>query len=102
MDYFVNPFVYICSIVSTDCQTGCVLSNLLVVECIRLNQHSNARHIESYRFVTGVIPPGNDDLKGDEVDTIIMFKNALGIEDPDAAAVHIEVCGVCSFLHKLP
>lgn len=43
------------------------------------------------RFVTGVIPPGNDDLKGDEVDTIIMFKNALGIEDPDAAAVHIEI-----------
>lgn len=43
------------------------------------------------RFVTGVIPSGNDDLKGDEADTIIMFKNALGLEDPDAAAVHIEI-----------
>lgn len=43
------------------------------------------------RFVTGVIPPGNEDLKGDEADTLIMFKNALGLEDPDAAAVHIEI-----------
>ena len=43
------------------------------------------------RYVTDVIPSGNDDLKGDEVDRIIKFKNALGIEDPDAAAVHIEV-----------
>ncbi|MCO5608125.1 hypothetical protein L7F22_062331 [Adiantum nelumboides] len=43
------------------------------------------------RFVTGVIPPGNDDLRGDEPDTILMFKNALGLEDPDAAAVHIEI-----------
>jgi hypothetical protein len=41
--------------------------------------------------VTDVIPSGNDDMKGDEVDRIIQFKNALGIEDPDAAAVHIEV-----------
>ena len=41
--------------------------------------------------MTDVIPSGNDDLKGDEVDRIIKFKNALGIEDPDAAAVHIEV-----------
>ncbi|KAH7443067.1 hypothetical protein KP509_02G017700 [Ceratopteris richardii] len=43
------------------------------------------------RFVTGVIPPGNEDLKGDEVQTIMMFKNALGLEDSDAAAVHIEI-----------
>eukprot|EP00249_Psilotum_nudum_P019718 c27384_g1_i1 orf=318-3365(-) len=43
------------------------------------------------RFITGVIPPGNEDLKGDEVETIITFKNALGLEDPDAAAVHIEI-----------
>ncbi|MCO5581174.1 hypothetical protein L7F22_035052 [Adiantum nelumboides] len=44
-----------------------------------------------FRFVTGVIPPGNDDLRGDEPDTILMFRNALGLEDPDAAAVHIEI-----------
>jgi hypothetical protein len=45
--------------------------------------------------VTDVIPSGNDDMKGDEVDRIIQFKNALGIEDPDAAAVHIEVYCYC-------
>ncbi|KAF5744458.1 hypothetical protein HS088_TW07G00029 [Tripterygium wilfordii] len=43
------------------------------------------------RFVSSVIPPGNEDLKGHEVDTIINFKNALGIDDPDAAAMHMEI-----------
>lgn len=43
------------------------------------------------RYVTGILPPGNEDLKGDEADSIIAFKNALGLDDPDAAAVHIEV-----------
>lgn len=42
-------------------------------------------------YVTGILPPGNEDLKGDEVEQIIAFKNALGLDDPDAAAMHIEV-----------
>ncbi|KAK1272264.1 hypothetical protein QJS04_geneDACA005895 [Acorus gramineus] len=33
----------------------------------------------------------NDNLKGNEVETIIKFKNALGIDDPDAASVHMEI-----------
>jgi hypothetical protein len=40
--------------------------------------------------VTEILPPGNEDLKGDEADSILAFKNALGLDDPDAAAVHIE------------
>ncbi|KAK1320600.1 hypothetical protein QJS10_CPA03g00992 [Acorus calamus] len=49
------------------------------------------------RFVHSVIPLGgesfneNDNLKGNEVETIIKFKNALGIDDPDAASVHMEI-----------
>lgn len=43
------------------------------------------------RFVTSVLPVGNEDLKGDEVDKIIKFKSALGIDDPDAASMHMEV-----------
>ncbi|EFJ20681.1 hypothetical protein SELMODRAFT_443745 [Selaginella moellendorffii] len=43
-------------------------------------------------FVSSVIPPGNEDLKGDEAATIRKFKEALGLDDPDAAAVHIEIC----------
>lgn len=34
----------------------------------------------------------NEDLKGNEVETIIKFKSALGIDDPDAAGMHMEVC----------
>lgn len=41
-------------------------------------------------FITDIIPPGNEDLKGDEADEIIKFKHALNLEDPDAASVHIE------------
>ncbi len=41
--------------------------------------------------MTEILPPGNEDLKGDEADSILAFKNALGLDDPDAAAVHIEV-----------
>lgn len=44
-----------------------------------------------FRFVESVLPPGSQDLKGDEFDTIISFKNALGIDDPEAAAMHMEV-----------
>ncbi|KAL8531252.1 hypothetical protein ACS0TY_008035 [Phlomoides rotata] len=52
----------------------------------------NAELCDIYsRFVSAVIPPGNEDLKGDEVETIIEFKNSLGIDDPDAAAMHMEI-----------
>ena len=44
-----------------------------------------------FRFVSSVLPPGSQDLSGNEVDTIINFKNALGIDDPEAAAMHMEV-----------
>ncbi|CAN1754044.1 Protein TIC110, chloroplastic [Linum perenne] len=43
------------------------------------------------RFVSSVLPPGSQELKGNEVETIINFKNALGIDDPDAAAMHLEI-----------
>ncbi|XP_020210631.1 protein TIC110, chloroplastic [Cajanus cajan] len=42
-------------------------------------------------FVTSVLPPGGEELKGDEVDRIVSFKNSLGIDDPDAAAMHMEI-----------
>lgn len=41
--------------------------------------------------MTSVLPPGGEDLRGDEVDKIVQFKKALGIDDPDAAAMHVEV-----------
>ena len=43
------------------------------------------------RYVSAILPPGNEDLKGDEADAIIKFKSALGLDDPDAAAMHMEV-----------
>ncbi|XWS71924.1 hypothetical protein CRYUN_Cryun03dG0180200 [Craigia yunnanensis] len=43
------------------------------------------------RFVSSVLPFGSEDLRGDEVETIISFKNALGIDDPDAASMHMEI-----------
>ncbi|XP_048324004.2 protein TIC110, chloroplastic [Ziziphus jujuba] len=43
------------------------------------------------RFVSSVIPPEGQELKGDEVDTIVKFKKALGIDDPEAAAMHMEI-----------
>ncbi|KAK7321410.1 hypothetical protein VNO77_32031 [Canavalia gladiata] len=42
-------------------------------------------------FVSSVLPPGGQELKGDEVDRIISFKNSLGIDDPDAASMHMEI-----------
>ncbi|XP_045827336.1 protein TIC110, chloroplastic-like [Trifolium pratense] len=42
-------------------------------------------------YVFSVIPPGGEELKGDEVDRIANFKNSLGLDDPDAAAVHMEI-----------
>ncbi|KAE8688829.1 TIC110 protein [Hibiscus syriacus] len=43
------------------------------------------------RFLSSVLPSGGENLRGDEVETIISFKNALGIDDPDAASVHMEI-----------
>ena len=61
--------------------SACLL--LFVVKCLLLNAF--------FRYVSSIIPSGNEDLKGDEAESIIKFKKALGIDDPDAAAVHIEV-----------
>ncbi|CAA0838115.1 Protein TIC110- chloroplastic [Striga hermonthica] len=56
------------------------------------NEEFNAELCDIYsRFVSSVLPPGNEDLRGDEVDTIIKFKKTLGIDDPDAAAMHMEI-----------
>ncbi|KAI4307577.1 hypothetical protein L6164_030749 [Bauhinia variegata] len=43
------------------------------------------------QFLSFVLSPGGQELKGDEVDRIVNFKNALGIDDPDAAAMHMEI-----------
>ncbi|KAL4611351.1 hypothetical protein ACB092_08G117800 [Castanea dentata] len=52
----------------------------------------NAELCDIYcQFVSSVLPPGSEELKGDEADTIINFKKALGIDDPDAAAMHMEI-----------
>ncbi|KAK6938221.1 Protein TIC110, chloroplastic [Dillenia turbinata] len=52
----------------------------------------NAELCDLYcRFVSSVLPSGSEDLKGNEVETIISFKNALGIDDPDAAGMHLEI-----------
>jgi hypothetical protein len=58
----------------------------------RQNERFNAEIKDLYAgYVSGILPPGNEDLKGDEVESIIAFKKALGLDDPDAAAMHIEV-----------
>ncbi|KAI6686995.1 hypothetical protein NL676_032908 [Syzygium grande] len=52
----------------------------------------NAELCDLYlRFVSSVLPPGNEELKGTEVDKIVKFKSALGIDDPEAAAMHMEI-----------
>ncbi|WOL09830.1 protein TIC 110, chloroplastic [Canna indica] len=43
------------------------------------------------RFVSSVIPPGSENLRGNEVEMIVKFKEALGLDDPDAASVHVEI-----------
>uniref|UniRef100_A0A0E0IUD7 Chloroplast inner envelope protein n=1 Tax=Oryza nivara TaxID=4536 RepID=A0A0E0IUD7_ORYNI len=43
------------------------------------------------RFVFSLIHPGYEDLEGTEVETIIKFKKALGLNDIDAANVHMEI-----------
>ncbi|KAK4274891.1 hypothetical protein QN277_018054 [Acacia crassicarpa] len=43
------------------------------------------------QFVSSVLPPGGQELRGDEADRIVNFKNSLGIDDPDAAAMHMEI-----------
>ena len=46
--------------------------------------------------MSSVLPPGGEELKGDEADRIISFKNSIGIDDPDAAAMHVEVFLSCA------
>lgn len=56
------------------------------------NEAFNAELCDIYcQFVSAALPPPNEDLKGNEVETIIKFKNSLGIDDPDAAAMHMEI-----------
>ena len=43
------------------------------------------------RYLYSVLPPGDEDLKGTEVQAIIKFKSALGLDDVDAANMHMEV-----------
>lgn len=64
--------------------------------CAKMVFHSLPEYLFNwlYRFVSSVLPPGNEDLKGTEVETIVKFKNALGIDDPDAANMHVEVSAV--------
>jgi hypothetical protein len=42
-------------------------------------------------FVYSVLPSGHGDLKGNEVEAIIKFKRALGLDDVDAANMHMVV-----------
>ncbi|KAJ0547432.1 hypothetical protein HanOQP8_Chr08g0291311 [Helianthus annuus] len=56
------------------------------------NEAFNAELCDIYsRYVLSVLPSDGEDLKGDEADIIIKFKNSLGIDDPDAAAMHMEI-----------
>lgn len=56
------------------------------------NETFNAELCDIYcRYVSAVLPSASEDLKGDEVDNIIRFKSALGIDDPDAAGMHMEI-----------
>jgi hypothetical protein len=61
------------------------------------------------RYIYSVLPPGDEDLNGTEVVAIVKFKNALGLDDVDAANMHMEVlssdlnpaisyCLICSYL----
>ncbi|KAF0906555.1 hypothetical protein E2562_011535 [Oryza meyeriana var. granulata] len=43
------------------------------------------------RFVFSLIHPGYEDLEGSEVEDIIKFKKALGLNDLEAANVHMEI-----------
>ncbi|PHT61603.1 Protein, chloroplastic [Capsicum annuum] len=56
------------------------------------NEAFNAELRDIYcRYVSAVLPTSTEELRGDEVDKIIKFKNALGIDDPDAADMHMEI-----------
>ncbi|KAJ8536920.1 hypothetical protein K7X08_035321 [Anisodus acutangulus] len=56
------------------------------------NEAFNAELRDIYcRYVSAVLPTGTEELRGNEVYTIIKFKNALGIDDPDAADMHMEI-----------
>ncbi|CAN4128372.1 unnamed protein product [Withania somnifera] len=56
------------------------------------NEAFNAELRDIYcRYVSAVLHTRTEELRGDEVDSIIKFKNALGIDDPDAADMHMEI-----------
>ncbi|CAN4115765.1 unnamed protein product [Withania somnifera] len=56
------------------------------------NEAFNAELRDIYcRYVSAVLSTRTGELRGDEVDSIIKFKNALGIDDPDAADMHMEI-----------
>ncbi|KAM0854929.1 hypothetical protein ACQ4PT_050107 [Festuca glaucescens] len=42
-------------------------------------------------FLYSVLPPGDEDLKGNEVEVIVKFKRGLGLDDVDAANMHMEI-----------
>ncbi|XP_044398580.1 protein TIC110, chloroplastic [Triticum aestivum] len=42
-------------------------------------------------FLYSVLPPGDEDLKGNEVEVIAKFKRGLGLDDVDAANMHMEI-----------
>ncbi|KAK8444828.1 hypothetical protein SEVIR_9G207300v4 [Setaria viridis] len=42
-------------------------------------------------YIYSVLPPGDEDLKGSEVQAITKFKRALGLDDVDAANMHMEI-----------
>ncbi|GJM91094.1 hypothetical protein PR202_ga07435 [Eleusine coracana subsp. coracana] len=43
------------------------------------------------KYIYSVLPPADEDLKGTEVAAIVKFKNALGLDDVDAANMHMEI-----------
>ncbi|KAF4398803.1 hypothetical protein G4B88_028166 [Cannabis sativa] len=62
---------------------------LLLLPSLNSQSHSNS---ESHHLPLFLCLKGSQELNGNEVDTIISFKNALGIDDPEAAAaMHMEI-----------
>ncbi|KAJ9565110.1 hypothetical protein OSB04_001076 [Centaurea solstitialis] len=55
-----------------------------------VSKQNEAFNAELYTFLLYFLS-GGEDLNGDEADIIIKFKNSLGIDDPDAAAMHMEI-----------
>ncbi|RWV81329.1 hypothetical protein GW17_00057263 [Ensete ventricosum] len=60
-------------------------------QSVKFQKYANPYIYLCFWFVSSVLPPGSENLKGYEVEMIIRFKEALGIDDPDAASVHVEI-----------